>query len=82
MTTMKTNIEQQYSTFMTDVSNNNLNPNVTRTSEMILDMRTKQNLKRPITINNSSVDIVSSCKYLGVIIQDNYLMEQAYRNTN
>ena len=38
---------------------------------MILDMRKKQNSKTPVTISNSSVAVVSSYKYLGVIIQDN-----------
>ena len=34
-------------------------------------MRTKQNSKTPVTISNSSVAIVSSYKFLSVIIQDN-----------
>ena len=38
---------------------------------MILDMREKQNSKTQVTINNSFVAVVSSYKYLGVIIQDN-----------
>ena len=38
---------------------------------MILDMRKKQNSKTPVTISNSSVAVVSSNKYLDVIIQDN-----------
>ena len=52
-------------------SENYLNLNVTKTNEMILDMRKKQNSKTPVTISNSSVAVVSSYKYLGVIIQDN-----------
>ena len=52
-------------------SENYLDLNVTKTKEMILDMRKKQNCKTPVTISNSSVAVVSSYKYLGVIIQDN-----------
>ena len=52
-------------------SENYLDLNVTKTKEMILDMRKKQNSKTPVTISNSSVATVSSCKYLGVIIQGN-----------
>ena len=52
-------------------SENFLDLNITKTKEMILDMRRNQNSKAPITINNSSVATVQSYKYLGVIIQDN-----------
>ena len=34
-------------------------------------MHKKQNSKTPVTISNSSVAVVSSYKYIGVIIQDN-----------
>ena len=52
-------------------SENYLDLNVTKMKEIILDMRKKPNSKTPVTISNSSVAIVSSYKYLGVIIQDN-----------
>ena len=52
-------------------SNNYLNLNVSKTKEMILDMRKNKNVKTPVTINDSPVDIVPSYKYLGVTIQDN-----------
>ena len=52
-------------------SENYLDLNVTKMKEMILDMRKKQNSKTPVTISNSSVAVVSSYKYLSVIIQDN-----------
>ena len=52
-------------------SENYLDLNVTKTKEMILGMRKKQNSKTPVTISNFSVAVVSSYKYLGVIIQDN-----------
>ena len=52
-------------------SENYLDLNVTKTKEMILDMLKKQNSKTPVTISNSSVAVVSSCEYVGVIIQDN-----------
>ena len=52
-------------------SENYLDLNVTKMKEMILDMRNKQNSKTPVTISNSSVAVVSSYEYLGVIIQDN-----------
>ena len=50
-------------------SENYLNLNVTKTKE-ILDMCKKQNSKTPVTINDSSVAVVCSYKYLGVIIQN------------
>ena len=46
--------------------------------EMIIYMRTKQNNKTPVTISNSSAAIVSSYKYLGVIIQDNLKWNEHY----
>ena len=52
-------------------SENYLDLNVTKMKEIILDMRKKPNSKTPVTISNSSVAIVSSYKYLSVIIQDN-----------
>ena len=57
--------------YVTDwCSENYLNLNVSKTKEMIIDMRRKTNVKEPINISNSPVDIVSSYKYLGVTIQD------------
>ena len=52
-------------------SENYLDLNVTKTKEVMLDLRKNQNSKSPITINNSSVATAQSYKYLGVIIQDN-----------
>ena len=72
---IRDNNEDEYRQTISNVSDwcseNYLDLNVTKTKEMILDMREKQNSKTQVTINNSSVAIVSSYKYLGVIIQDN-----------
>ena len=69
------NNEDEYRQTISDVSDwfseNYLDLNVTKSKEMILDMRKKQNSKTPVTISNSSVAVVFSYRYLGVKIQDN-----------
>jgi hypothetical protein len=48
---------------------NNLTLNVSKTKEVIIDFRRKnKNIKHPITINNSHVDIVPNFKFLGTYI--------------
>ena len=49
---------------------NFLDLNVKKTKEMIIDFRTKKPATSPIIINNTAVEIVTSYKYLGTIIDD------------
>lgn len=44
--------------------------NVSKTKEMIFDYRKKQNVKEPINIKGSDVDLCDSYKYLGVTLQN------------
>ena len=68
------NDETEYRDSIEYVSNwcaeNYLDLNVTKTKEMITDFRRKQNVKDPVTINGSEVDVVKTYKYLGVTIQE------------
>ena len=68
---MKTNTDKQYSMFLIGALKTTSISMLPKTIEMILDMRKKQNSKTPVTISNSPVLVVSSYKYLRVIIQDN-----------
>ena len=47
---------------------NNLILNVTKTKEMIVDFRTKPSAIQPLVINNETVEIVQTFKFLGCII--------------
>lgn len=44
---------------------------MSKTKEIIFDFRNNKNVKSPVCINDSNVDIVKSYKYLGLTIQDN-----------
>lgn len=50
---------------------NYLELNVSKTKEMIFDFRKNQNVKQPVVIKESNVEVTDSYKYLGVTIQDN-----------
>ena len=50
---------------------NYLDLNVSKTKEIIFDFRKGKHPKTPIIINNNTVDVVTSYKYLGVTIQEN-----------
>ena len=52
-------------------SDNFLELNASKTKEIIFDMRKNKNSKEPVIINNTSVALVQSYKYLGVTIQEN-----------
>ncbi len=69
------NNEQEYKNTIDYVSkwcaDNFLDLNASKTKEIVFDMRKNQNSKEPININNTSVAIVPSYKYLGVTIQQN-----------
>ena len=68
------NDETEYRDSIEYVSNwcaeNYLDLNVTKTKKIITDFRRKQNVKDPVTINGSEVDVVKTYKYLGVTIQE------------
>jgi hypothetical protein len=49
---------------------NNLTPNKDKTKEMMVDMRKKRSLHRPLFIGELEVERVSSFQYLGVHISD------------
>jgi hypothetical protein len=53
---------------------NNMNINIRKTKEMIMDMGTKNNSKSylpPLTVDDEQIERVSSFKLLGVVIDDN-----------
>ena len=52
-------------------SDNFLDLNASKTKEIVFDMRKNKNSKEPVIINNTSVALVQSYKYLGVTIQEN-----------
>ena len=52
-------------------SDNLLCLNASKTKEIVFDMRKNKNSKEPVIINNTSVALIQSYKYLGVIIQEN-----------
>ena len=52
-------------------SDNFLDLNASKTKEIVFDMRQNKNSKEPVIINNTSVALVQSYKYLGVTIQEN-----------
>ena len=52
-------------------SDNFLDLNASKTKEIVFDMRKNKNSKEPVIINNTSVALIQSYKYLGVTIQEN-----------
>ena len=48
-----------------------LDLNASKTNEIIFDMRKNKNSKEPVIINNTSVALVQSYKYLGATIHEN-----------
>ncbi|KAI5614754.1 gastrula zinc finger protein XlCGF28.1-like, partial [Silurus asotus] len=50
---------------------NNLSLNVDKTKEMVIDFRRVQSDHSPLIIDGSSVEIVKSTKFLGVLLADN-----------
>ena len=52
-------------------SDNFLNLNASKTKEIVFNMRKNKNSKEPVIINNTTVALVQSYKYLGVTIQEN-----------
>ena len=52
-------------------SDNFLEINASKTKEIVFDMRKNKNSKEPVLINNTSVALIQSYKYLGVTIQEN-----------
>ena len=56
-------------------SQNNLELNVQKTKEVIVDFRKNPGNIIPLTINNSEVEIVDSFKYLGVHISSDFKWE-------
>ena len=50
---------------------NTINADASKTKEIIFDMQKNKNSKEPVIINNTSVALVQSYKYLGVTIQEN-----------
>ena len=51
--------------------NNNLELNVSKTKEVVIDFRTKSKLTEPLIINDETVEQVKSFKFLGTVISDN-----------
>ena len=49
-------------------SENNLELNVSKTKEIVVDFRRKTTLISPLTINGSKVEVVDTFKFLGIHI--------------
>ena len=56
-------------------NSNNLDTNVSKTEEIIVDCRLKQYVTPPLVIKNSGVEIFSDSKFLGIKISDDLKWE-------
>ena len=52
-------------------SDNFLDLIATKTKELVFDIRKNKNSKEPVIVNNTSIALVQSYKYLDVTIQEN-----------